>query len=168
MGSNNSLSWKTTPPCLPPFPLSPHSPTSLTFNQLLNRNGVSSATVTATSSLPNLASRRQALTTITKRRVVWAPAYVSIEQHSYGVNYNRGSASGRGPTWGGQRHWRLKKKTTEMETRSPLATAYACTVSGRSNPGKIWMPTNQIPAISAHAHVTRELRTRAPQAPRGI
>ena len=40
------------------------------------------------------------------------PAYVSAEQHFHGVNvnYNRGSASGRGPTRGGQRHWRLKKK----------------------------------------------------------
>jgi len=47
---------------------------------------------------------------IPKRRGAWAPAYVTTEQHLHGVNYNRGSASGRGPTRGDQRHWRLKKK----------------------------------------------------------
>jgi len=71
-------------------------------------------------------------------------AYVSTEQHLHGANYNRGSASGRGPTGGDQRHWRLMKKTTETETRSPLATVHACTISGWSIPGKIWVPTNQI------------------------
>ena len=35
-------------------------------------------------------------------------------------------------------------------------------------PGKIWMPTNQIRAISARAHVDRELRARALQTSRGI
>ena len=61
-----------------------------------------------------------------------------------------------------------KKKTTETETRSPLATVYACPVPGWSVPGKIWMPTNQIRAIFAGAHVYRELCTRALQASRGI
>ena len=61
-----------------------------------------------------------------------------------------------------------KKKTTETEARSSLATVYACTVPGWSIPGKIWMPTNQIRAISAGAHVPRELRARALQASRGI
>ena len=56
-----------------------------------------------------------------------------------------------------------KKKTTETEARSPLATVYTCTVSSRSIPGKIWMPTNQITAISVRAHVFRELRARAPR-----
>ena len=64
-------------------------------------------------------------------------------------------------TGGGQRHWRLERKTTETETRSPLATVYACRVSRRSIPGKIWMPTNQIRAISASANVSREIRARA-------
>jgi len=73
--------------------------------------------------------------------------------------YNRGSASGRGPNGEDSR----KKKTTETEARSPLATVYTCTISGRSIPGKIWMPTNQITAISARAHVFRELRARAPR-----
>ena len=47
-----------------------------------------------------------------KRRGAWAPAYLRVytEKHLYGDNYNRGSASGRGPTGGDQRHWRLKKK----------------------------------------------------------
>jgi len=47
---------------------------------------------------------------IPKRHGAWAPAYVSTEQHLHGVNYNRGSSSGREPTGGDQRHWRLKKK----------------------------------------------------------
>ena len=32
------------------------------------------------------------------------------EQYLHGVNYNRGSASSRGPNVGGQRHWRPPKK----------------------------------------------------------
>ena len=51
---------------------------------------------------------------------------------------------------------RLKKKTTETESHSSLATSNACTVSGLSIPGKIWMPTNQIRAIPTRAHVSRE------------
>ena len=62
--------------------------------------------------------------------------YVSTEQHLHGVNCNRGDR-GRGLTGGGQRHYRLQKETTETETRSQLATVYACTISGWSIPGKI-------------------------------
>ena len=77
------------------------------------------------------------------------------------------SVADRGPSTGGnQRHWRLKKKTTETEARSSPATVYACTVPGWSIPGKIWMPTNEIRAVSAGAHVFRELRARALQASR--
>ena len=61
-----------------------------------------------------------------------------------------------------------RKKTTETETRASLAIVYTCRVSGWSIPGKIWKPTNQIRAISAGAHVSRELRARALQASRGI
>jgi len=103
---------------------------------------------------------------IPKRRGVWALAHVSTE-HLHGVNHNRGSASGRRPTGQSQRHWRHKKKTTETDARSSLATVFACTASRRLIPGKIWMPTNQIRALSAYAHVSRELRTRAVQASRG-
>ena len=60
------------------------------------------------------------------------------------------------------------RKTTETETRSTPATAYACSVPGGSIPGKIWMPTNQIRVMSTRARVSRELRTRAPQASLGI
>ena len=111
----------------------------------------------------SLAPRRQAF----KTSISQAAWCLGTEQHLHGVNYNRGSASGRGPTGGDQRDWRLKK-TTETETRSQLATVYTCTVPGWSIPGKIWMPTNQIRAISVGAHVSRELRARAPQASRGI
>jgi len=48
------------------------------------------------------------------------------------------------------------RKTTETESRSSLTMVYACTVSGWSIPGKVWMPTNQIRAVSASAHVPRE------------
>ena len=54
------------------------------------------------------------------------------------------------------------RKTTETDSRSPLATAYARTISRRSIPGKIWMPTYQITAIPGGAHAFRELRARAP------
>ena len=76
-----------------------------------------------------------------------------------GVNYNRGSTSGRGPyTGGGQRHWRLKKKkTTETEAHSQLVTAYACTVPGCGFPAKfgcqpikleLYLPRTRIPPIT--------------------
>jgi len=87
---------------------------------------------------------------------------MSTEEDLHGVKYKRESASGRGPTGGDQRHWRLQKKTTETEARASLAKVYACEDSGWSIPGKMWMPTNQIRAISAHAHLSRELRARAP------
>ena len=60
------------------------------------------------------------------------------------------------------------RKATETEPRASLATVYACTVPGWSIPGKILIPTNQITAPSVHSHVSRELRVRALQAPRGI
>ena len=60
------------------------------------------------------------------------------------------------------------EKTTETEAHSSLATVHACTVSRGSIPGKIWMPTNQIRAISARAHVFRELGARALQLSRSI
>jgi len=146
---------------LPILPL--HSPSTVWTD---NRNGFSSSTVIATSLQDTKASNFNTGTVFpsglgTSLRVT--------EQQLHGVNYNRGSASSKGPTGGGQRHWRLKKKKkTETQARSPLATAYSCTVSGWSIPGKIWMPTNQIRAISARAHVSRELRARALQASRGI
>jgi len=61
-----------------------------------------------------------------------------------------------------------QEKTTETEAHSSLAKVGACADSGWSIPGKIWMPTNQIRAISAQAHVPRELRARALQTSRGI
>jgi len=76
-----------------------------------NRNGVSSSTVTATS-LPD--ANPSNLNT-PKRRSAWPPAYVSTEQQLHVFNYNRGSASGRGPTGGG-RHWRLQKNDRDRIT----------------------------------------------------
>ena len=52
---------------------------------------------------------------IPKRRGAWAPTYVATEHYLHGVNYNRGSASGRGPTGGDQRHWRLKGKKRQRQ-----------------------------------------------------
>ena len=52
-----------------------------------------------------------------------------------------------------EKAWRLKEKATETESRSSLSTDFTCTVSGRSIPGKIWMPTNQFRAIPlTHTH----------------
>ena len=59
-------------------------------------------------------------------------------------------------------------KTTETETRLLPAAEYACSVSRRSIPGKILMPTNQIKELSVRAHVSRELRARALQDLGGI
>ena len=69
---------------------------------------------------------------------------------------------------GDARKRKQKQKTTETDTRSSLGTVYACTMSRQSIPGKIWMPTNQIRAMSARAHVYREVRARARQTSRGI
>ena len=63
---------------------------------------------------------------------------------------------------------RDSRKKTETEAHSSLAKVYACTDSGWSIPGKIWMPTNQIRAVSARARLRRELRARALTAFRGI
>ena len=62
----------------------------------------------------NLASRRHTKL-IPKRRDVRAPAYMSADQLLHGVNYNRGSASGRGTSGGELRHWRLKKKKRQRQ-----------------------------------------------------
>ena len=158
-----SLVRVTIPPCLPSFLALPVFLPVLPFHSPSTRG-----TTRRNVKLSSLPPRRQAFN-IPKRRGPWAPAYVSTEQHLHGFNDNRGSASGRGPTGGDQRQWRLKKKkkTTETESRSTLATVYACTAPG-SIPGKICMPTNQIRAVSPAARVSRELRARAPQASRGI
>ena len=104
---------------------------------------------------------------IPKRRGIWAPAYLSTEQHFHGVNYNRGSASQRG----------LPEKANSIQDSSKndrdgntLTTGHTLRVHGfqvvdsRDN----WTPTNQIRALSARAHLSRELRARALLASRGI
>jgi len=155
-----------TTPCLPSFltlplflPILPlHSPL---IRRTTKRNGVSSSTVTATSPQPSNFK-------IHKRRGAWTSAYVSTEQQLHGVNYSRGSYQWQRAYSYRRRPTTLEtqeKKTTETETRSPLATVYACTVPF---PAKFWMPTNQITAVSARAHASRELCARALQASRGI
>jgi len=65
-----------------------------------------------------------------------APAYVSTEQHLHGVNYNRGSASGRGPTGGDQRHWRLEKNDRDritLTTGNSLSVHSSRVVDSRQN-----------------------------------
>ena len=99
---------------------------------------------------------------IPKRRGAWA-----AEQHLQEVTTTEGApvAEGLPEEINGIGD---SRKTTETETRSWLETFYACTIPGWSIPGKIWMPANQIRAISPRAHVSRELRARALQASRGI
>ena len=76
-----------------------HSPST---RCTINGCGVSGTTVRARQ---NFTHRRQAFKAYSQA----APAYVSTEQPLHGVNYNIGSASGRGLTGTGNRHWRLKK-----------------------------------------------------------
>jgi len=92
--------------------LSPHSPSSI---YTLNWRDYEKKWSLKLNRHSNIAPKRQAFKTSNyspKRRGAWAPAYLRVytEQHLYGDNYNRGSASGRGPTGGDKRHWRLKKK----------------------------------------------------------
>ena len=73
------------------------------------------------------------------------------------------SASGRGPTGGGQRHWRLRRKRQRQKHAhhwQKFTRAHFRVIVSR----QIWMPTNQIRVISAHARVSRELGARALQA----
>ena len=85
-----------------PPSLFPHSPTSLTFRNEVKLNF----------HCQNLAPRRQASTKLFPSAVVSGTSLCVCRTafHGVNVNYNRGSASHRGPTGGGQRHWRLKKK----------------------------------------------------------
>jgi len=114
--TRESLARVTIPPCLPTFlalplflPILPlHLPST---RGTTKRNGVSTSAVAATP-LPD------AKPSVLPSGVVpgHQPAYVSTEQHYHGVNYNRGSASGRGPTGGGQRHSGLKKNDRDRNT----------------------------------------------------
>jgi len=88
------------------------------------------------------------------------------EQH-FGVKSNRGSASSRGRTGGGQRHWRPKKNDRDRNTHI-MGNSLHVHCSSLQIPGKIWITTNQSRAISARAYASRELRARAVQASRGI
>ena len=83
-----------------------HSPST---RWTINGCGVSSSTVRA---CQNFTHRRQAFKTYSQA----VTAYVSIEQHLHGVNYNTGSAGGRGLTGTGHRHWRLKKNDRDRNT----------------------------------------------------
>jgi len=162
-----SLAGQTLESCrvttLPAFLLSSHSLSFSPFSHFTHlhpeglRNGMESQAQQSrqrrsyTQSLLNF--------NIPKRRGTWAPAYVSTEQHLHGVNYNRSreNASGRGPTGGDQRHWRLKKKRQRQNHAQHLQQFTRAQFPSR----QIWIPTNQIKAIS---HVSRELRARALQA----
>jgi len=109
---------RETSPCLPSFPLppflSPHSPSSLTFNQRDYEQKIMVSQVQLSQQHHSQTPILQTFNT-PKRRSAWAPAYVSTEQQLHVVNYNRGSASGRGPTGGG-RHWRLQKNDRDRIT----------------------------------------------------
>ena len=128
-----------------------------------NGNGVSSSTVMETSSLSLPDAKLSNFNTphghtgvVTGRQSIYESAV-----HHFGIKHNRGSASVGGHTGGGQRHWRPKKNDRD---RSTLTAGNCSRVhnSRRSIPGKMWMSTNQIRAIPARAHVSRELRARAP------
>jgi len=131
-----SLDPENTPPCLPYFPLprspSPYFPTSSSTRWTTHRKWVSSWTITAISCLP----RRQAFKIFPKRPRVWHGRQPT-EQHLSGINYHRGSASGRGSTGGGQRHWRLNNKNDRdrntLITRNSLRVHSFQVVDSRQN-----------------------------------
>ena len=87
-----------------------HSPST---RWTINGYGVLSSTVRATSSSSKLHSRTpKPLKLIPKRH----QPYVSTKQYLHGVNYSTRSASGRGLTRAGHRHWRLKKNDRDRNT----------------------------------------------------
>jgi len=145
-----------------PHSLSPHSPTSLTFNQRDYEQKWSLK-------LSNIAPRPQSFKTsifpssvVPRHQPTCLPNSICMES----------TTKERVPVAEGLPE-KINaigdsRKTTETETRSSLATVYACTVSGWSIRGIIWTPTNQIRALSARAHLSRELRARARLASRGI
>ena len=123
----SSLSRETTSPCLPSFlafpPIFPlHSPST---RGTTNRNGVSSSTVTATLLLDTNPSKLQ----YSLATWCWGTIYVSTEQH--GVKNDRGSASGRGPTGGDQRLWRLKKNDRDKHVQHQQQLTHAQFPGGR-------------------------------------
>ena len=114
----------------PPF-LSPHSPTSLTFNQK-NYEKKWSLKLNCHS---NIAPRRQAFKTSRFPSGV-VPGHQPIAtclpnsncMESTTTEWQRAYSYRRRPTTLETQEKKKKKKTTETETRSPLATVYACTV----------------------------------------
>ena len=157
-------------PSLLPLPLFPHilalhSPST---RRTTIRNGSSlmlnchSNILLDKTSLPDAKSSKLS----PKRRGIWEPATCLPRRICLESTTTEGAplAEGQSEDIGDS----TKKKTTETESRSPLAIVYACTVPGWSIPGKIWIPTNHIRATSARARAFRELRARALQAFRGI
>ena len=139
---------------LPPFfpNLSLHSPST---RWTTNRNGVSGSPVKATSRI--LRSHMLSLRKLfhTERRGVWAPAYVSTKSTTTEaapvVKALPEEANDIGD------HRKNDRDRSTLNTGKSLRV-HSCR---RSIPGKIWMPTNQITAISARSHVSRELRAHA-------
>ena len=125
-----------TPPCLPSFlalPLSPHSPTSLTFSQRdYERNGVSRSTVTATS-LPDAKS--------SKLQIIFPSAVVSGHQPTCLPNMDSTTTVGAPVAEGlpeeTKRQWRLKKKNdrdrSTLTTRNSLRVHSSRVVDSRQN-----------------------------------
>ena len=162
MGADSNLDYSgASLPSFSPRPpsLSHHSPTLLTSTrkEMESQAQLSQQPRSQTPSLQNF--------NIPRRHGTWAPAYVSTEQHLHGVE---GAPVARTYRWRPTALETQEKNSTETESRSSPAIVHACPVPGWSIPGKIWMPTNQIRAISAGAHVSRELRTRALQTSQGI
>ena len=136
-----------------PPSLFPHSPTSLTFRNEVKLNF----------HCQNLAPRRQASTNLFPSAVVFDTSLCVCRT---AFSWSQRQLQQRERQW--QRAYQRRptaletqEKTTETEAHSSLATVYACTASRQPIPGKIWIPANQIRERSAHAHVSRELRTRA-------
>jgi len=134
---------------------SPHSHTSLTFSQTAYEKKVSLKLNYHNDIAPR---RQQAFKT---SECSQSSVCLGTSLRVYRISFAWSQLQQRERQW--QRAYRRRptaleaeEKTTETEARSSPATVYACTVPRWSIPGKIWMPTNQIRAISAGAHVSRE------------
>ena len=137
---------------LPPLSFLPFSPST---RWTTNKNGISSSDTKPSK--------------LTYSQAAWGlGSSLHVYRTAFAIATTEG-ASMAWPTREGKRHWRLKRKKNDRD-RSTLTAGNSLPVhsSRRSNPGKIWIPANQIRVKTPRAHVSREIRARALQASRGI
>jgi len=160
------LSFPLPPCCLSTPPIHSH----LTRWSTINGNRILSSTIAVLSFLPKSRSQTPRLQNIITLAWFLVPAYTSTEQRWHGLkNTTEGEPVAEGLPEAANVNAIGDSRQNDRDG-STLTTASSLRVisSRRSIPGKIWMPTNQIKSRSACAHASRELRTHALQASRGI